>query len=146
MIIIEDFVNNNQHNPRAAIEHHCMIENIIYESIGEGKIGMQLVAEVTLNRVDNQRYGKSPEEICEVVYQRKQFSWTAIPEEERLVYTDDEYMQAAQVMYSVLYDELPRILPENVLHYLNRRDATDLSWYDPNKVVYAHLNHEFLKL
>ena len=36
-------------------------------------MGQLAVAEVTLNRVTSRRY---PDTVCEVVWQRKQFSWT----------------------------------------------------------------------
>jgi spore germination cell wall hydrolase CwlJ-like protein len=48
-----------------------MLKNIYHEARGEGVEGMQAVALVTLNRAKLQ--GKT---VCEVVYQRKQFSWT----------------------------------------------------------------------
>jgi spore germination cell wall hydrolase CwlJ-like protein len=47
-----------------------MLKNIYHEARGEGVEGMQAVALVTLNRAKQQ--GKT---VCEVVYQRKQFSW-----------------------------------------------------------------------
>jgi N-acetylmuramoyl-L-alanine amidase len=46
--------------------------NIYYEARGEGEAGMQMVGEVVLNRVGHPKY---PDTICEVVYQRGQFSW-----------------------------------------------------------------------
>lgn len=47
--------------------------NMYHEARGEGSDAMQMVGEVTLNRVEHPRY---PDDICSVVYQRKQFSWT----------------------------------------------------------------------
>jgi N-acetylmuramoyl-L-alanine amidase len=47
--------------------------NMYHEARGEGIDGMIMVAEVTLNRVDHPRY---PNDVCRVVYQRRQFSWT----------------------------------------------------------------------
>ena len=145
MFIVEDMLQGT-HNPVAKAEQHCMIENVLYEAIGEGTIGMQLVAEVTLNRVDNGYYQNTGEELCRVVYRPDQFSWTLIPQGDRLVYSEEEYMRAAQVVLSVLYDAVERILPPTVLHYINPRHATDMSWYDPSKVVYRHKNHDFVQL
>jgi spore germination cell wall hydrolase CwlJ-like protein len=48
-----------------------MFKNIYHEARGEGVEGMQAVALVTLNRAKQQ-----DKTVCEVVYQRKQFSWT----------------------------------------------------------------------
>ena len=47
--------------------------NMYHEARGEGTDAMQMVGEVTLNRVESEKY---PDNICDVVYQRKQFSWT----------------------------------------------------------------------
>jgi len=47
--------------------------NMYHEARGEGIDAMQAVGEVTLNRVEHPSY---PDSICEVVYQRSQFSWT----------------------------------------------------------------------
>lgn len=46
--------------------------NIYHEARGEGEVGMQMVGEVVLNRVDHPKY---PDTICEVIYQPSQFSW-----------------------------------------------------------------------
>lgn len=145
-LAIVEAMLNDRHNPVATIEQHCIIENVIYESIGEGTIGMQLVAEVTLNRVDNPRYSNNDSRSCRVVKQPEQFSWTLKDENDLLIYTEDEYMKAAQVVFSVMYDSVDRILPRRIVHYLNPLHATDLSWYDPNKVVYAYGGHEFLDI
>jgi spore germination cell wall hydrolase CwlJ-like protein len=52
---------------------YCLAQNIFFEARNEPLEGQLLVAEVTLNRVDSKSY---PDNICNVVWQRKQFSWT----------------------------------------------------------------------
>jgi spore germination cell wall hydrolase CwlJ-like protein len=52
---------------------YCLAQNIFFESRDEPLVGQHMVAEVTLNRVASKNY---PNTICEVVWQRKQFSWT----------------------------------------------------------------------
>lgn len=54
-----------------ANEFCCILKNIYHEARGEGVEGMKAVALVTLNRAKQQ-----DKTVCEVVYQRKQFSWT----------------------------------------------------------------------
>lgn len=54
-------------------ELDCLAKNIYHEARGEPLAGQIAVAQVTLNRVRNQRFQNS---ICEVVYANKQFSWT----------------------------------------------------------------------
>jgi len=51
----------------------CLAENIYHEARGEPFIGQLAVAQVTINRLQSNRHGKS---ICAVVHQKKQFSWT----------------------------------------------------------------------
>ena len=51
----------------------CLTANIYYEARGEPLAGKLAVALVTLNRVKSKNY---PNSICEVVYQKRQFSWT----------------------------------------------------------------------
>jgi spore germination cell wall hydrolase CwlJ-like protein len=54
-------------------EFDCLVRNVYYESKSEPRNGKLAVALVTLNRVDDPRY---PDTICDVVYQKNQFSWT----------------------------------------------------------------------
>ena len=51
----------------------CLALNIYHESRGEGTQGWLAVAFVTMNRVNDPRF---PDDICSVVYEDKQFSWT----------------------------------------------------------------------
>ena len=54
-------------------DRYCLAQNIYFESRGESQIGQEFVAWVTLNRVMNSDF---PGEICKVVWQKDQFSWT----------------------------------------------------------------------
>ena len=54
-------------------ELDCLARNVYYESRGESREGKLAVALVTLNRADSPKY---PNSICQVVYQKNQFSWT----------------------------------------------------------------------
>lgn len=49
----------------------CMALNIFFEARGESTVGMEAVAQVTLNRAE-----QLPNKVCEVVFEPKQFSWT----------------------------------------------------------------------
>lgn len=51
----------------------CLAKNIYFEANNQSYIGQQAVAWVTLNRVTS---GDYPNNICDVVFQYKQFSWT----------------------------------------------------------------------
>lgn len=51
----------------------CLALAIYFEARGEPLEGQVAVAEVIYNRVVDPRY---PDDVCSVVYQNKQFSWT----------------------------------------------------------------------
>lgn len=53
---------------------HCLRKNVFYEAGVEDYYGKLAVAQVTYNRLKAGKWGNS---ICNVVYARKQFSWTA---------------------------------------------------------------------
>ena len=55
-------------------EIECLALNIYHEARGESLIGQQYVAQVTMNRVRSNRF--IADTVCEVVFQRRQFSWT----------------------------------------------------------------------
>lgn len=52
----------------------CMAKNIYFEARGEGLEGMLMVAEVTINRSENEKF---PNTICGVVNERGQFGWVS---------------------------------------------------------------------
>lgn len=49
----------------------CLVKNAYYEARGEGKLGMQLVTKVVINRAK-----KSLKSVCQIIFERNQFSWT----------------------------------------------------------------------
>ena len=55
-------------------ELRCLALNVYHESRGESLKGQFAVAEVTLNRKEDDRY---PDDVCSVVWQKNQFSWTS---------------------------------------------------------------------
>jgi N-acetylmuramoyl-L-alanine amidase len=95
-----------QHNLRwmTKPEVKCLTDNVYYEARGESIRGMLLVAKTTINRAKNPNY---PHDICKVVYQDKQFSWTATkqPKPDPLLYKKAEQiaLQAQTFKSSALY-------------------------------------------
>ena len=51
----------------------CMADNLHHEAKVDGMRGMEAVAAVVMNRVRDPRW---PDNVCDVVYQPSQFSWT----------------------------------------------------------------------
>jgi N-acetylmuramoyl-L-alanine amidase len=91
----------------------CLALNIYWEARNQDYDGQLLVAEVTMNRVYSDKF---PNEICDVVYSKKAFSWT--------------------------HDGLPD-KPKNVEAYLEGTDnclryATQWVWYMLNSYSLSH--------
>jgi hypothetical protein len=58
-------------------EQRCIADAIYHEARGESFEGMMAVANVIVNRMKSKDF---PNTACGVVYQRKQFSWTLLPD------------------------------------------------------------------
>src|SRR6056300_850916 len=54
-------------------QRYCLQQNLYFEARNISDLSMRAVGWVTMNRVDSKHY---PNTICDVVWQRKQFSWT----------------------------------------------------------------------
>ena len=63
----------------------CLAMNIYFEARSEGLDGQMAVAEVTMNRVKDPRW---PDNICDVVWQDKQFSWTHDGKSDKMYHTN----------------------------------------------------------
>lgn len=51
----------------------CLALAVFFEARAEPIVGMEAVANVIINRVEDSRY---PDTVCGVVWEHKQFSWT----------------------------------------------------------------------
>lgn len=51
----------------------CLAVAVFFEARAEPIVGMEAVANVIINRVEDSRY---PDTVCDVVWEHKQFSWT----------------------------------------------------------------------
>ena len=70
-----------------------------FEARGESLHGLLAVAHVTINRAKS---GEYPERICDVVYQKNQFSWTKMRSKIR---DYERYEEIRQLAYDVLQGE-----------------------------------------
>ena len=68
--------NNKTYIRMSNRELNCIARNIYHEAGFEPYIGKIAVAQVTFNRVQSGKWGNG---FCDVVYARKQFSWTLFP-------------------------------------------------------------------
>lgn len=83
-------------------EIHCLQQNIYFEARNQSTLGQVSVAWVTLNRMESPKY---PDTICEVVWQRKQFSWTTgrkVDEISNNILDQKAWEQAGKVASKVL--------------------------------------------
>lgn len=106
----------------------CLATNIYFEARGESKLGQKAVAWVTLNRVANSAY---PDNICDVVWDNKQFSWTHdgksdVPKD--II----AWVDAQQIAMQVLTD-----------HYNNREDPTEGSIMFHNASVKPYWRNDY---
>jgi N-acetylmuramoyl-L-alanine amidase len=82
-------------------EVKCLAQNIYFEARTESSLGQTAVAWVTLNRVDDPNY---PDTICDVVWDRKQFSWTHDGKSDR-PRDRSAWTEAQYVAYQVLRNQ-----------------------------------------
>lgn len=67
-----DIVDTNEKVRYSKSDFFCMAKNIYHEAGSEPIKGRYAVAQVTLNRMEDEKY---PDSVCGVVLQNKQFSW-----------------------------------------------------------------------
>lgn len=71
--IKEFIIKSNEKMKYTSADYNCLAKNIYHEAGVESTMGKFAVAQVTLNRLREGRYGK---DICKVVHAKAQFSWT----------------------------------------------------------------------
>jgi N-acetylmuramoyl-L-alanine amidase len=74
----------------------CLAKVIYFEARGEGALGMLAVGHVVMNRIRHRDY---PDDVCSVVYQKNQFSWTKT--KHRIV-SMTLYKKAESIAYDIL--------------------------------------------
>ena len=67
-----EILRTNQRMAYQQLDVFCLAKNIFHEAGVEDRLGKYAVAQVTLNRIKNPKY---PSTVCDVVMDRKQFSW-----------------------------------------------------------------------
>jgi|TARA_R110002072_G_scaffold275121_1_gene436202 spore germination cell wall hydrolase CwlJ-like protein len=94
----------------------CLALNVYFESRSEASVLSQFaVAQVTMNRVMSDKY---PNSICDVVWQKGQFSWTHDGKSDKPY--EKQAWDRAQWVAKVTLDNPKKsmgLLPTNALHY-----------------------------
>ena len=113
----------------------CLAANVYHEARGESLRGQRAVADVTLNRVDSRSW---PNTLCQVVWQRKQFSWTHDHLSDEMRDAD-----AREVAYRIAWEALNEPRTNDATHY----HATYTKPYWANSLEYIETIglHKFYK-
>tara|TARA_R110002073_G_scaffold19256_7_gene70411 strand:- start:2949 stop:3377 length:429 start_codon:yes stop_codon:yes gene_type:complete len=91
----------------------CLAMNVYHEARSEDLVGQLAVAEVTLNRVAAKQF---PNEVCDVVWQNRQFSWTQDGKSD-MPREPVEWQVAQDIAVIAMGQEKPRAVGEDVLFY-----------------------------
>lgn len=91
----------------------CLALNVYFEARGEDLLGQLAVAEVTLNRVASPKY---PDDVCGVVWQKNQFSWTHDGKSDKPK-DKEAWARALYVAQVALETEDMVVVGEDVTHY-----------------------------
>ncbi len=116
----------------------CLVQNVFHEARGEPLSGQRMVMDVVLNRVEDPRW---PDNICEVVYQAGQFSWTSdlTVSDQKVYYTENStYRQIKQRVINWLHNPEISTLAN---HYATL--STNVAWMDKMELVSQVGNHKF---
>jgi spore germination cell wall hydrolase CwlJ-like protein len=117
------------------IEINCLAKNIYHEARGESLQGQIAVAQVTVNRVAS---GQFQNNICNVVYADRQFSWT-IGHSKKIKDTK-AWEASVAVATAVLTKSVP--LPDFKALYFHTKQVRP-SWKYGKRVVAVIGNHIF---
>jgi hypothetical protein len=139
-LVTEVLAESKQLAPIVAIpdDRLCLASNLYFEARSEGHEGMVAVANVTTNRVADPEY---PKTVCEVVYQRKQFSWTNA----KVPPTIDEpnlWEAALRLADKAMKGKLPNLVGDARFYY-NPKLANP-AWAKSMEEVKVVSNHRFL--
>ena len=129
-------------------ELRCLALNVYHEARGEPVEGQLAVALVTMNRVHSKSY---PDQVCKVVWQRRQFSWTHDGRSDSP--RDKKAWQMANKIASFVYQKYDEFhglsggaldITQGALHYYAPKHA-DPSWARVKEVTNRIGGHIFLK-
>ena len=94
---------------------NCLALNVYHESRGESVEGQIAVANVTLNRVEHDNW---PGTVCDVVYQKNQFSWVHL-KKDHTPYDKDLWETARYVAMNVYEGLVPDNTHNSVFYHAN---------------------------
>ena len=132
-------VNTNEPILYTPAERDCLTRNIYYEARGEQVEGQYAVANVTVNRLKSGKWGNN---ICSVVYAKKQFSWT---NHKKLSKPDVVgWAQAQEVAVNTLNGTRVRGLDQSLFYHADYIKSP--GWVDNRHYVTQIGQHKFYNL
>ena len=119
----------------------CLAQNIFFEARGEDLAGKAAVGVVTLNRVESKYY---PDNVCDVVFQRKQFSWTHDgksdnPEEYNTHFDREAWIVSKDVAIALLSGEVEEDLDGALWYHADYVNPYWASSYNQVAVIGKHV-------
>jgi len=124
----------------AGQELGCLAMNIYHEGRGESARGRAAIAAVTMNRVSSPRY---PDTVCEVVWQRKQFSWTHIAARHHVI-RDERSWKEALIVARLFLDGAQVSQIGDATHY--HADSVKPYWSETKSLIGKVGGHYFYTL
>lgn len=100
----------------------CLARNIYHEARGEPIAGQAMVGYATLNRVDDPRWSDN---VCDVVYQPRQFSWTTDPKPIK----NKEAWNESKEIARILIENHTGAEGHGVNHYLRCDVRNKVDWW-----------------
>lgn len=114
-------------------EIRVLAEAMWREARGEGKIGMIMVGDVILNRVDHPKF---PDSVCKVVKQKGQFSWVSKRNAKKP--SGEKWDQALEISQEILEND-QRITGALFFH----AKGHGINWSKIYRKIGSHGNHVF---
>jgi N-acetylmuramoyl-L-alanine amidase len=140
LAIMMGSVSNADPNQHSHSEFECLAMNIYHESRGEDFKGKMAVAHTTLNRVKSELF---PDTICDVVWQKKQFSWTKNGDL-KIDKTDVEWLNSVLSTMVALYSTNGDLTNGALFFHANYIDKP--SWAKKMEITLKHGGHTFYAL
>ena len=119
-------------------ELECLAKNIYHEARGESKEGQLAVAYATINRLG--KYGRT---ICQVVYKKHAFSWTASPR--KRIRNWGTYYKILALAKTAYYNKTPDPINGRT-HYYAHNSIPPPYWVARAYNVIIIGNHKFMLL
>ena len=133
---LDAIVQTNQQVKYTPQDVDCLTKNIYYEAGVEGRTGKYAVANVTVNRVNDGRWGNN---VCKVVYAKKQFSWTL---QKKLPKPNQElWAESRGIAVDVLKGRRVAGLQQSL--YYHATYINPPKWVDPAEHVLTVGRHKF---